>query len=42
VTDFRVQQLSGQPVLTWWQGNTNAGHGRGEGVIFDRNYRQIA
>jgi Arylsulfotransferase (ASST) len=42
VTDFRVQQLEGQPVLTWWQGNTNAGHGRGEGVILDRHYQQIA
>ena len=42
VTDFRVQQLDGQPVLTWWQGNTNSGHGRGEGVILNREYRQIA
>ena len=42
VTDFRVQQLEGQPVLTWWQGNTNAGHGRGEGVILNRDYQQIA
>ena len=42
ITDFRTQELNGQPVLTWWQGNTNAGHGRGQGVIWDRNYRQIA
>jgi hypothetical protein len=42
VTDFRVQNLYGQPVLTWWQGNTNAGQGRGEGVILNRNYEQIA
>jgi hypothetical protein len=42
ITDFRVQQLFGQPVLTWWQGNTNSGHGRGEGVIYDSSYRQIA
>ena len=42
VTDFRAQQLDGQPVLTWWQGNTNAGHGRGEGVILNRQYQQIA
>ena len=42
VTDFRVQQLGGQPVLTWWQGNTNSGHGRGEGVILNRDYQQIA
>ena len=42
VTNFQVQQLDGQPVLTWWQGNTNAGHGRGEGVILNRDYQQIA
>jgi hypothetical protein len=42
ITNFRVQNLYGQPALTWWQGNTDAGYGRGEGVIFDRNYQQIA
>jgi hypothetical protein len=42
VTDFQVQNLRGQPVLTWWQGTTNSGHGRGEGVIFNRDYQQIA
>jgi hypothetical protein len=41
-TDFRVQRLRGQPVLTWWQGNQNRGSGRGVGVIFDRHYREIA
>jgi hypothetical protein len=42
ISDFRVQNLYGQAVLTWWQGNTNAGQGRGEGVILNRNYQQIA
>jgi hypothetical protein len=42
IADFRVQTLEGQPVLTWWQGNTNAGHGRGVGVIYNRNYEQLA
>jgi hypothetical protein len=42
ITDFRVQELYGQPVLTWWQGNTNNGHGRGEGVIYNSHYQQIA
>ena len=42
ITDFRAQNLYGQPVLTWWQGNTNSGHGRGEGIIFNNSYRQIA
>jgi len=42
ITDFRVQKLLGQPVLTWWQGNTRNGLGRGAGVIMDRSYQQIA
>lgn len=41
-TDFRVQQYEGQPVLTWWEGYTNNGSGRGEGVIYNSNYQQIA
>ena len=41
-TDFRVQQLGSQPVLTWWQGFTNNGSGRGEGVIYNTSYQQIA
>jgi hypothetical protein len=41
-TDFRVQRLHGQKVLTWWQGYQNRGSGRGIGVIFDRHYRRIA
>jgi hypothetical protein len=40
--DFQVQQLNGQPVLTWWQGYTNNGSGRGEGVIYNAQYQQIA
>ena len=40
-TDFRVQTLNGQPVLTWWQGYTNNGSGRGEGVIYNTQYQQI-
>lgn len=42
VTDFRVQNYLGQRVLTWWQGHMNQGSGRGEGVIYDDHYRQIA
>src|SRR5689334_7298625 len=41
-TGFRVQRYRGQPVLTWWQGRTRYGHGRGEYVILDRHYREIA
>jgi arylsulfotransferase ASST len=42
VTDFRVQQLHGQRVLTWWRGNTNAGYGRGVGVIYNSQYQPVA
>lgn len=41
-TDFRTQMLGNQPVLTWWQGYMDNGSGRGEDVIFNRNYQQIA
>jgi Arylsulfotransferase (ASST) len=40
--DFRVQQLGGQPVLTWWQGYTNNGSGRGIGEIYNASYQPIA
>jgi hypothetical protein len=40
--DFRVQQYQGRPVLTWWQGYTDAGIGVGEDVIYDSSYRPVA
>jgi Arylsulfotransferase (ASST) len=44
VADFRVQRYRGEPVLTWWQGQSHDGPGHGEGVdyIVDRSYRVIA
>jgi arylsulfotransferase ASST len=44
VNDFRVQDLHGQPVLTWWQGFRNSGFGqsRGVGIILDRRYHKVA
>lgn len=42
VTNLQVQHLDNQPVLTWWQGNTNNGHGRGVNEIFNDSYQQIA
>jgi Arylsulfotransferase (ASST) len=42
ITDFRVQTLYGQPVLTWWEGNTNEGHGRGVGVVYSQQYQPLA
>jgi hypothetical protein len=41
VTDFGVQTYQGKPVLTWWQGNVNAGTGRGQDVIYNSSYQQI-
>jgi hypothetical protein len=40
--DFRVQQLWGQPVLTWWQGYFTGVSHVGEDVIFDQHYQPIA
>ncbi|HEY1593231.1 MAG TPA: arylsulfotransferase family protein [Solirubrobacteraceae bacterium] len=42
ITDFRVQTYNGQQVLTWFQGFTNHGSGVGQGVIWSRDYKQIA
>jgi hypothetical protein len=41
-TDVSVQAYQGKPVLTWWQGSWNAGIGRGEDVIDNSAYQQIA
>jgi hypothetical protein len=41
-TAFRVQTLGRQPVLTWWQGYVNHGSGRGEDLIYNRDYQPIA
>jgi Arylsulfotransferase (ASST) len=40
-TDFRVQRYRGSPVLTWWQGGIELGHGVGEYVIADTGYRPV-
>src|SRR5207253_4660365 len=43
LTNFRRSQYRGQPVLTWWEGRmTREGYGRGEGVIVDSSYREVA
>lgn len=41
-TNFRVQRLHNQPVLTWWQGFDHYGNGSGVGLIYDRQYRPVA
>ena len=42
VADFRVQRYHGRPVLTWWQGHSKVGIGRGNYVILNTAYRRIA
>jgi hypothetical protein len=40
-TNFRVQRYRGEPVLTWWEGVIEYGHGVGEYVIADPSYRTV-
>jgi hypothetical protein len=40
--DLRVQTYEGEPVLTWWEGQSAVGRGAGELVIMDRQYREVA
>ena len=40
-TNFRVQSYRGSPVLVWWEGVIELGHGVGEYVIADTGYRTL-
>jgi hypothetical protein len=40
-TNFRVQHYRGSPVLTWWEGDIELGHGVGEYVITDSSYQTV-
>jgi hypothetical protein len=41
-TNFKVQELGGKPVLTWWQGKIlELGFGQGEWVLDNNAYEQI-
>ncbi len=43
LSNFRRSHYHGRPVLTWWEGAmTPEGFGRGEGVIVDNSYRELA
>lgn len=39
--DFKAQTYRGKPVLTWWEG-LHGGYGRGEYVILDDSYEEVA
>jgi hypothetical protein len=41
VADVRVQPYRGRPALTFWQGFTSIGQGRGEGLVLDSAYRVL-
>ncbi len=40
--NFRAATLHGEPVLTWWEALPGGGLGRGEHVVADASYREIA
>ncbi len=40
-TNFHVQSYRGSPVLTWWEGDIELGHGVGEYVIADAAYNTV-
>ncbi|HEY7398351.1 MAG TPA: arylsulfotransferase family protein [Gaiellaceae bacterium] len=40
--NFRAARYRGKPVLTWWEGKTASGLGRGTHVIMDSSYREVA
>ena len=40
-TNFQAQSYRGSPVLTWWEGSIELGHGVGEYVIADSAYRTV-
>ncbi|MES1247417.1 MAG: arylsulfotransferase family protein [Actinomycetota bacterium] len=42
VMDFKVQRLHGKPVLTWWEGKSPHGIPKGEWVVADETYAELA
>ena len=41
VTDLKVQQLGGRPVLTWWEGRFAVGWGYGAYKVLDQRYQEL-
>jgi Arylsulfotransferase (ASST) len=43
VTNFTTSLYRGEPVLMWWEGKVlETGYGRGEAVLLNRSYREVA
>jgi hypothetical protein len=40
--NFRTAVYKGEPALTWWEGKAERGLGRGEHVMLDASYREVA
>ncbi len=40
--DFRVQRYRGEPVLTFWEGLVDGGYGKGEYIVLDDSYKEVA
>ncbi|WP_263992564.1 arylsulfotransferase family protein, partial [Mycolicibacterium madagascariense] len=40
--NLQVQTYRGQPVLTWWEGESQGGHGVGDAYVADASYRIVA
>jgi hypothetical protein len=41
-SNFHVIEFRGRPHLAWWEGRSFAGYGRGEWIVADRSYREVA
>lgn len=43
LTNFASSRYRDEPVLVWWEGKVfQSGYGRGEAVLLDRSYREVA
>ncbi|ALE91660.1 hypothetical protein AOC05_03790 [Arthrobacter alpinus] len=41
ITDLRVQEFEGKPVLIYWAGTGIGGHGEGSGTIWGTSYKEV-
>jgi hypothetical protein len=41
-SNLHVIKFRGRPHLAWWEGRSFGGYGRGEWIVVDRSYREVA
>jgi hypothetical protein len=41
-SNLHVIEFRGRPHLAWWEGRSFGGYGRGEWIVVDRSYREVA